>query len=758
MNDMFENIRIKREKAEQELQYLVENNNSEALLTCMISQLLLVSPDQGLGDSFGNHPAMLETLANQCIPKFGDNTTLPVSPFLTNHCYGLLEKIVRGKLITSSFLDKNEKALGIVSRLAMHSEIVRGSAYPEQTYNKIKTIQGNFDKWFEKKIGISPGRTVDLVLALIRRAESIATNNLTLYREAGEAWQSHYNGIFVKKTKTKEEQDFLNMFPTGKDADIAAFCFGYAAVQNELMSNELPAELESLAISPSLTESEIVAFKKLFCVNKDSIADVKHIQRKTFYELTSGKVIFSEISNCFDVIWDEFENIAKTDSKFYSSRYQKKKANWLEERVYAHLATIFPKECIYSNLTYPDPTKDDGTAELDLAVKWGPFLLIVEAKAKQFRFESISGDSGRLRTDIKSNVQDAYNQSLRAIQYINQNEACKFTEIETNRELVFKSDSLPRIFPVSVSFHHLAGVATQLDELKDLGLFLENKYPFSICESDLELLTYANFSPDSFLHYISRRLSVLEDISQWHGDEVDMFMAYLDCRLLLCNISSDGKGRPNSLFITGHSEKMDQLMAFNRGEYPDKPEIKLQLPSGVEPIFEQLKSWDDNGARWISFSLLELENETLYNISQVIYELKHTDIPHNGFRRTTFHHEDTVISIIGSSTASFEQLKERMTFRGLSEKYRRKAKKSIVFGVLCNGDNMIFDIADYIEFDWQKNVEMENILSEEPDFVPLYIPGRNEQCFCGSGQKYKKCCLRKVERARKIHPQLLQDR
>ena len=71
---------------------------------------------------------------------------------------------------------------------------------------------------------------------------------------------------------------------------------------------------------------------------------------------------------------------------------------------------------------------------------------------------------------------------------------------------------------------------------------------------------------------------------------------------------------------------------------------------------------------------------------------------------------------------------------------------------------MIFDIADYIEFDWQKNVEMENILSEEPDFVPSYIPGRNEQCFCGSGQKYKKCCLRKVERARKIHPQLLQDR
>lgn len=26
-----------------------------------------------------------------------------------------------------------------------------------------------------------------------------------------------------------------------------------------------------------------------------------------------------------------------------------------------------------------------------------------------------------------------------------------------------------------------------------------------------------------------------------------------------------------------------------------------------------------------------------------------------------------------------------------------------------------------------------------------YIPGRNDPCRCGSGRKYKKCCLRKVE-------------
>ncbi|MET4892634.1 SEC-C metal-binding domain-containing protein [Morganella morganii] len=757
MDKIPNNVSIEKEKAEQELQYLIDNNNAEALLSCMIAQLLLISPQEGFGDNYGSHPVMLEALAKKCIPKFGENKSLIISPMLTNHCYGLLEAIIRGNMFENLQAKNDDKntSPNIIPLLAMRSKIVRGSAYPEQTYNKIKVIQGSFDNWFEKKVGISPNRTVDLILALIKRVESIASDDLVLYRESGSAWQSRYNIIIKKNKKTKKEQRFIDTFPKGKDGEMAAFCCGYSAMQNELMSEKLPTELSTLDLSPRLTEKEIISFKNLFCINKNSISSIEYIQRKTFYELTSGKIIFSEISNCFDVIWDEYEKIAKSDSKFYSSRYQKKKSNWLEEQIYLHLSTIFPKDFIYKNLTYQDPTKENGTAELDLAVKWGPFLLVIEAKAKQFRFESVNGDSGRLRTDIKNNIQDAYNQSLRTIQYIENNTECKFVEIDTKKELIFKSDSLHCIFPISVSFHHLAGIATQLDELKELGLFIENKYPFSICESDLELLTYTKLSPDSFLHYISRRLYLLESDTQWHGDEIDMVLAYLDCRLLLPNIINKEIDVPNRLSFSCYSAKMDQLMSFRRGEYPYKPDIKLQLPSGVEPIFEHLKSWNDDGARWISFALLELDNKTLYRIGQLLNELKKTNIHHNGFRRITFHHGNTVISIVGSKVASFEELKQNTRMRGLIEKYRSHKLKSIVFGVLSNGNDKIFDYADYIEFEWYKDLEMEEVIDKEPIFIPSKEPNRNEICFCGSGKKYKKCCLNKVDKARKTHSYLM---
>lgn len=749
---MFEKLITKKDEALKDLNELVGKTNAEALLTCMIAQLLLISPEQNLGDEYGNHPAMLEVLAKVCIPKFGKNTDLPIHPIITNHCYGLLETIVRGNMFDDLAGNGQKKVSNVSSRLVMYSTIVRGSAYPEQTFNKINFVQGCFDNWYEKKIGISPSRTVELVLALIKRTEDISSENLMLFRKTGKEWELRYRETIKKKKITKLEQGFIDTFPKGRDGEMAAFCYGYSAIQNEVMANQFPTDLATLGISPDLSENEISAFKQNFCVNKESVVDIDHMQRKSFYELTSGEIIFSEISNGFDVIWDKFEEIAKLDDKFYSSRYQKKKANWLEGKTFDHLSKVFTEDCIYKNLTYPDPTKNTGTAELDLAVKWGPFLLVIEAKAKQFRFESIAGDAGRLRTDIKRNIYDSYDQSLRAIQYIEQNKECKFIEVDSKRELVFKSESIQRIFPISVSFHHLAGVATQLNELKDLGLFIEGKYPFSICESDLELLSFANLSADTFLHYISKRLSVLEDTISWRGDEIDLISAYLDCRLLLPNMMNESDQIPDFVSLGGYSKKFDQLMAFKRGEYPTEPEFSLSLPDGVERIFAQLKNWNDDGARWIAFALLELKDTVLISIEHAIRELKNSRVPHDGFRRMTFQQNDTVISIVGSSVSTFEQLKSNMEKRGLIEKHRRKAQVSIVFGVLCNGNDKVFDTADYIEFDWHESPEMEDLVAVEPAVIPSVIPGRNDPCFCGSGKKYKICCRIKVDIARRSHP------
>lgn len=734
----FEHLTKERQNAEQELQELISSVNAESLLSSMIAQLIFVPVGSSFGDKYGHHPAMLETLAVHCIPRFGDNNATSLPTPTTQHCYYLLEKIFHGKMFEGFGDPEKEKVkTPLTLQMKMHSQVVRGTAFPEQTAHKIQAIQGNFDKWFEQKLELSPKRAVDIVYALVSKIESVAIEYTPQGRIEAVACKALYNRLRTQKVRTEKEQEFINHL--SHEGENGAFIFGYVTYQNKVMPEVLPLDLSALDIEPPLTDKETKVFKTLFCVNRQNISEVEHIQRRPFYELPSGKVLFSEISNSFDVIWDTFEKVARTDSKFYDSRYQKKKAKWLEKRAYEHLCKFFPKDSVYKSLTYPDPTKESGTTELDLAVKWGPFLIVMEAKAKQFRFESITGHTSMLRTDIKKNVEDSYQQALRAIQYINKNDTCTFIEADGGRELTFEAASIHKIFPISLSFHHLAGIATHLDELINMGLFTSKNYPFSICESDLELLTKVDITPDVLLHYVSKRIGILNDENGWQGDELDLFGAYLDSRLLLPNITDKSQEIPNYLSFGGYSGQFDQLMSYERGEYPDKPDIRFKLPEGVDVIFDQLKQWDDDGARWISFALLELDDSVLYSVTKAINELRNISLPHNGFRRMSFHQGDTSISVVGSSVATFEELKENMYKRGLIEKYRRKTQKSIVFGVLCNTNGKIFESADYIEFDWQPDKNMEALVESEPACMPSKIPKRNAPCFCGSGKKYKKC-------------------
>ncbi|HAW19711.1 MAG TPA: hypothetical protein DCX14_05975 [Flavobacteriales bacterium] len=50
------------------------------------------------------------------------------------------------------------------------------------------------------------------------------------------------------------------------------------------------------------------------------------------------------------------------------------------------------------------------------------------------------------------------------------------------------------------------------------------------------------------------------------------------------------------------------------------------------------------------------------------------------------------------------------------------------------------------EGEWEHEETMEKVLdSDNRSFIPKSkLPGRNEPCICGSGRKFKKCCLDRI--------------
>lgn len=705
----------------------------------------------------GDVPAKLELLAYHLYPFFGVSDEPNVSPWHTQHCWKALDKLFIARAHSRMFSQfrraGSEEIDYLLRSLRIHTEIVRGSAYPEQTQEEILSIQGKFDVWFAHQASITPSRAVDLLWAIVKTQEEAANDFLNDVLESmnafGELWKMARKKLPQKRSVS--EQQILKICTNKKTASI----FGYVKRLNELSPSRLPVSPSNLKfLDPPLSNNEWLALCDLIGLSVEKrreMHDPIEVRQRPLFVLPDNCVLLADISNAFDCLWVRFDQIARSNQTFYDKRYQRKKAEWLESKVFELLKQIFPSVYIYHKLSYPDPDKPEGsTAELDFAILWPPFVVLVEAKARQFRIESQLGDPSRLRTDVKANIEDAYEQGKRAMRYISNTDKPEFTEISTGRKLFFEKNSIFRTYLLTISQHHFAGLVNHLTELQGLGLFRSGEYPLSFCIADLEMISEFCNGPDIFLHYIEKRIEILHEQIEIIADELDFFGAYLSCRLRAERLWKQDEKPVDSVSLGGWHEKFDELMEYRRGERTESPSIALEVPQEIKDILSELRRrTDDPGARWIAFSLLRMSDIALGSIAKSTREVRVASLTPGMFRRVTHHEGDTVISIVASLDLSPAMLRERTKIRAILEKYRSKATKSIGIGIMIADSTKPFDCATWVEGPWKYDENIEKALETEPQYSPApgqKLPGRNKPCICGSGKKFKKCCLPKFEK------------
>ena len=630
-------------KAKDKLESLARTASAERLFVA-VTAYLSIAPVELISEvTHGTVSAKSELLAFHLFPFFGVSDVKDISPWQVDECASALDELFRAETILGAFSDPtaHEKpAESLAHEVHRYARIVRGSAYQEQTAEEIKAVQGSFDSWFEAKIGVSPTRAQAILWAISEARQAATTSFMKEVIEYADQVRLEWRRAKKEspKRRDKSQHQLLSMF---KD-ERYAFSFGRIQRQSELAPDQLPTAVTSLTtLSPPPTEKEwegVISLIGLTGDQRKSITDPIEVRQKSLFVLPDRRVILIDVANAMDALWDAFEQVAKRDNRFFDSKYQPKKAKWLEEQIVEYLAKIFPKENIYSELSYPDLTKTDkATAELDIAISWGPFLVLVEAKAKQFRLESQLGDVGRLRTDIKKNVEDAFEQARRAAKYIADTPNPEFTEIATGRKLVIKKQQIQKTYLLTVSLHLLANLATRLAVFQDLGLFKHGEYPLSISLANLEFVTKFCEGSDVFLHYIQTRLDVQKTQSNILIDELDFLGAYLETRFQPERLFGGKKpDELNAISISGWSELFDKWMMYKRGELTEAPEIRLNVPDEIREILAELRTRADDAARWIAFTLLGMSDKSLGVIASAFREIRSAVLTPGNLRRLVY--------------------------------------------------------------------------------------------------------------------------
>lgn len=419
-----------------------------------------------------------------------------------------------------------------------------------------------------------------------------------------------------------------------------------------------------------------------------------------------------------------------------------------EEFSAARLGRVFGADRVLKNVDIWQ-SKGRKLGEIDTLVLFADRAIVVQAKSKKLTIAARKGNDLQLKEDFKGAVQDACDQAYVCAQHLSST-TLSFTD-NTGKELKLPQ-SLKQIFPICVVTDHYPALSAQSRQ------FL--KYPADeviqgplVCDVFfLDVLTEMLETPLRCLSYLDLRARAGNKLVISH--ELTALGFHLKQNLWL--------GEYDLVHLEDDlSADLDVAMSVRRlgveGE-PTPPGILTQLlNTSVGSIIEQIEKAPNVLAVELGFQLLKLSSEAANDLSAAIdkvVDLSGSDgLEHDATvalseaqSGITVHCNDLPNPVAAA------KLKRHCELR----KYSQRATKW--FGMLLRpGGGTTLAMAVMLNYPWIEDKRIEGVVAKMPKGLPVAALkhfaktgsigrakiGRNERCPCGSGLKYKRCCLRK---------------
>jgi hypothetical protein len=426
--------------------------------------------------------------------------------------------------------------------------------------------------------------------------------------------------------------------------------------------------------------------------------------------------------------------------KAYSASALANRGRFTEGFVGDRLETIFGAARVFQNV---DIYKGKNRfAEADTLVLYGDHSIVVQAKSKRLTIEARKGNDLQLKDDFKKAIQNAYDQAQLCAEALTKD---GFRFVAPSGDEIAIGDKPRIVFPVCIVADHYPALAFQAHQFLKTTVTTSIQSPLVTDVFGLDAFAEMLNTPLHFINYLALRAQLGNKLTITHELTALGFHLkhnlWLDAQYDMVDLGDD------------FTSDLDIAMMARRGslEGPKTPKGILTRFEGlaVGRLLVEIEKTASPQLTGLGLLLLQLSSKTAKflsaGIDRIVREAKRDGKNHDisiavdkGGSGITVH----------CSNLPEDAARERLFTHCKIRKYDVKA--DAWYGLLLDPATSGVRGALVIEEDWKPDHQMDAAMAVWPKRAPVPIAqlasgkkkiGRNELCPCGSGRKYKKCCL-----------------
>ena len=431
--------------------------------------------------------------------------------------------------------------------------------------------------------------------------------------------------------------------------------------------------------------------------------------------------------------------------KTYVTTAMRHRGQFTEEFSEERLALVFGKDKVYANVDIFE-SKGTKVGEIDVLVIFANRAIVLQAKSKRLTLEARRGNDGQLRDDFKKSIQHSCDQGFACATLLGHT---KYKLVDAySREIAIPME-LKEVYVLCVVSDHYQALSFQARQFLKFETTKTVQPPFVLDVFTLDAMTEMLDSPLQLLSYVNRRTKYSDKLlasheltilsyhlkrNLWLNDEHDMVMlsddisADLDLAMLVRRDNVSGKRTPDGILTRFAGTALGRFV-------------------------KQIEARPDPATIDLGFMLLTLGEDTVVNVSKGIDKIAHQA------RKDGKSHDLTVGIGVGGTGLTIHCNDDPILIAGPrlqahSERRKYTEQANSWFGVCILPKDASLRFGINVEYKWERSAEMEaktrglarpgkpGDLLRAP-FEQKRKIGRNDPCPCGSGKKYKKCCLKR---------------